>query len=95
MRQRGGRQFGMALVATLLLATLIGGLQAAPDDRLQLDWWTIDGGGGMSSGGDYGLRGTSGQSDAGLLRHGSLVLGGGFWHGAVIPQPLYVPILLR
>jgi len=30
-----------------------------------IDWWTIDGGGGTSTGGVYSVTGTIGQPDAG------------------------------
>lgn len=49
-----------------------------------IDWFTIDGGGGTSTGGVYSLSGTIGQPDAGTLSGGSYSLIGGFW-GAVIP----------
>ncbi len=44
-----------------------------------LTWYTVDGGGGTSSGGDFVLRGTIGQPDAGDLSGGDFVLRGGFW----------------
>jgi hypothetical protein len=51
-----------------------------------LSWNTIDGGGGVSSGGDYILRGTIGQPDAGYMAraphqrpHRDYELWGGFW----------------
>jgi hypothetical protein len=58
------------LAATVLMA-----------DDINLDWWTIDGGGGMfSTGGGLELSGTVGQPDAGAaLIGGSLELVGGFW----------------
>lgn len=46
-----------------------------------LSWNTIDGGGGQSSGGQYILRGTIGQPDAGWMAGGSYELLGGFWPG--------------
>ena len=49
-----------------------------------LDWFTIDGGGGTSTGGVYAVSGTIGQPDAGAASGGSYALAGGFW-GAVIP----------
>jgi hypothetical protein len=49
-----------------------------------IDWFTIDGGGGTSTGGVYSLSGTIGQPDAGTLSGGNYSLIGGFW-GAVIP----------
>jgi hypothetical protein len=44
-----------------------------------LDWWTIDGGGGQSTGGAYSVSGTIGQPDAGRMSGGSFTLEGGFW----------------
>ncbi len=46
-----------------------------------LDWYTIDGGGGQSSGGPYVLTGTIGQPDAGYLDGDNYELLGGFWVG--------------
>jgi hypothetical protein len=47
----------------------------------QIVWSTIDGGGGMSSGGTYVLTGTIGQPDAGYSEGGNYELLGGFWPG--------------
>src|SRR5215475_6727025 len=44
-----------------------------------IDWFTIDGGGGTSTGGVYSVAGTIGQSDAGHLSGGNYTLDGGFW----------------
>jgi uncharacterized repeat protein (TIGR01451 family) len=46
-----------------------------------VDWWTVDGGGGMGlSGGSFVLSGTAGQPDAGgPFAGGSFVVQGGFW----------------
>ena len=49
-----------------------------------IDWYTIDGGGGTSSGGPYTLVGTIGQPDAGEMAGGDYVLSGGFWPGGPI-----------
>jgi len=46
-----------------------------------LEWSTIDGGGGTSSGGQYNLTGTIGQPDAGYSKGGNYELLGGFWPG--------------
>jgi len=46
-----------------------------------ISWYTIDGGGGQSSGGPYILTGTIGQPDAGYLGGGNYELLGGFWVG--------------
>lgn len=47
----------------------------------EISWYTIDGGGGQSSGGQYVLTGTIGQADAGYLGGDNYELLGGFWVG--------------
>jgi hypothetical protein len=47
----------------------------------KISWSTIDGGGGVSSGGPYELSGTIGQPDAGNLAGGQYEVLGGFWPG--------------
>ncbi len=47
----------------------------------KISWSTIDGGGGVSSGGAYELSGTIGQPDAGNLAGGQYEVLGGFWAG--------------
>ncbi|MBS0197152.1 MAG: hypothetical protein JSR77_10370 [Planctomycetes bacterium] len=48
-----------------------------------IPWYTIDGGGGTSSGGDFTLSGTIGQHDAGgPMTGGDFSVTGGFWVGA-------------
>ncbi len=44
-----------------------------------IDWHTIDGGGGTSTGGLYSISGTIGQPDAGTMSGGNFSLAGGFW----------------
>ena len=45
-----------------------------------IDWSTIDGGGGTSTGGVYSVSGTIGQPDAGpTMTNGQYSLTGGFW----------------
>lgn len=44
-----------------------------------IDWYTIDGGGGTSTGGVYQVSGTIGQPDAGHMAGGNFSLDGGFW----------------
>ena len=47
-----------------------------------ISWWTVDGGGGTSSGGAYTLSGTIGQADASTpMSGGAYTLTGGFWAG--------------
>src|SRR3989442_15289849 len=58
-----------------------------------IDWFTIDGGGGASSGGSFTLSGTIGQPDAGTLSGGNYALQGGFWPGIVVPSTGEAPTL--
>jgi hypothetical protein len=46
-----------------------------------INWYTIDGSGGQSSGGPYVLTGTIGQPDAAWSSGGNYELLGGFWPG--------------
>ena len=52
-----------------------------------INWWTIDAGGGTSTGGTFSLSGTIGQFDASAsMAGGSFKLVGGFWGGFVSPS---------
>ena len=53
-----------------------------------IDWFTIDGGGGTSTGGVYSVSGTLGQPDAGAASGGNYSLIGGFW-----ALPTAVPVI--
>ena len=61
---------GLAMFAGPLTATA---------QSFSMDWYTIDGGGGKSSGGTFELNGTIGQPDAGaVMTGGGFELTGGF-----------------
>jgi hypothetical protein len=82
------------LLLTLLLTIA---LAAAAGPQLDLDHWTVDGGGGTSRGGSYVLSGTVGQPEAGAqLVADPYTLSGGFW-GAPSQQGtfVYLPLVLR
>ncbi len=51
----------------------------AESQQYAIDWYTIDGGGGTSTGGVYALSGTIAQPDAGTMTGGNFALTGGFW----------------
>jgi len=52
----------------------------------ELNWYTVDGGGGTSSGGIYSLSATIGQPDAGTAMTGGIYsLTGGYWAGTAQP----------
>ncbi|MBE0544804.1 MAG: hypothetical protein IH623_25990 [Verrucomicrobia bacterium] len=53
-----------------------------------IDWYTIDGGGGTSTGGVYSISGTIGQPDAGtVMTGGNYSLTGGFWSAVAVQTP--------
>jgi len=59
-----------------------------------LDWFTIDGGGGTSTGGVYLVSGTIGQPDAGgPMTGGNYSLTGGFWTLPTAVQGTNAPTL--
>src|SRR5689334_16947121 len=58
-----------------------------------IDWYTIDGGGGISTGGVYTLQGTIGQPDAGVMTGGGFTVVGGFWSIAAAVQTSGAPLL--
>jgi hypothetical protein len=80
-----------------LLKLCMGALLAIPlclsAQTYKIDWYTVDGGGGTSSGGAYTLSGTIGQPDAGTLAGGNYLLEGGFWGGAFAVQQVGSPTL--
>lgn len=89
----------LALVALLTLASLV---SAAPNVTT-LPWWTLDGGGAASRGGEYSLSGTIGQPEAGpRISGGDLSLQGGFWGVVRSGSPsgtsgstIFLPLLSR
>ena len=59
-----------------------------------IDWFTIDGGGGTSTGGVYLVSGTIGQPDAGgPMTGGNFSLTGGFWALPTAVQETNAPTL--
>ena len=71
------------LIVWIVLSMLGGGatVWAQSGGPYDLSWHTIDGGGGVSSGGTYIVRGTIGQPDAAYSAGGDYELPGGFWPG--------------
>ena len=54
--------------------------------QLSIPWFTIDGGGGTSTGDGFTLSGTIGQPDAGpAMVGGAFALTGGYWSGVLTP----------
>ena len=77
-------------VRLLTSAALLVALAPSPAlAQFQIDWYTIDGGGGSSAGGAFSLTGTIGQSDAGAAAGGGFECGSGFWGGSLGSAPCY------
>jgi hypothetical protein len=60
----------------------------AEGQTFSLDWWTVDGGGGTSTGDVYTVSGTIGQPDAGAMSGGGYSLTGGYWGLYAMPKPV-------
>jgi hypothetical protein len=73
---------GLALLTTLALA-----------QSYSIDWFTIDGGGGTSTGGVYSVISTIGQPDAGKMSGGNFTIDGGFWGIIAAVQTSGAPLL--
>jgi len=82
----------MNAAKTILGSIILAAALSASAQNYSIDWYTIDGGGGTSSGGPYTLSGTIGQPDAGLHTGGNYTLVGGFW-GAFAVQQVGAPTL--
>jgi hypothetical protein len=65
----------------------------AASAQYAIDWHTIDGGGGTSTGGTYAVSGTIGQPDAGRLTGGAFTIEGGFWGIVAAVQTQGAPLL--
>ena len=63
-------------------------------DSYSIDWFTIDSGGGTSTGGVYQVSGTVGQAEAGpALSGGNFSVTGGFWSMLAAVQTPGTPLL--
>jgi hypothetical protein len=77
----------------ILLAALVGIFAAGISRESQaqtysIDWYTIDGGGGTSTNGQYSLSGTIGQPDAGApMTNAQYSVTGGFWVVTAVQTP--------
>ena len=71
------------------LGVLLSALCLSASAQYSIPWWTIDAGGGTSSGGVFRVSGTLGQPEAGgPMTGGPFTLTGGFW---VLPQVVQTP----
>jgi hypothetical protein len=80
------RMLGLCLFALVF--------QLCAQAQYSVDWFTVDAGGGVSTGGVYAVTGTIGQPDAGgPLVGGSYSLTGGFWAFISVVQTAGAPAL--
>ena len=80
----------------LAIGAVLGLAMSALTARAQtysVDWYSIDGGGGTSTGGVYSVTGTIGQPDAGHMTGGNYSLDGGFWGIIAAVQTPGAPLL--
>lgn len=76
------------LLVTLFLLCALVVLRPVLAESYSIDWHTIDGGGGTSTSGMYGVSGAIGQPDAGIpMTNGQYSVKGGFW---VLPVAVQV-----
>jgi hypothetical protein len=94
-------QTSLILLALLSGLLVTGSAWAQSGDGYDLSWWTLDGGGGVVSGGGFSLSGTAGQPEAGaILTGGDYTLASAFWlnTGArtdAVEYGIYLPLVLR
>ena len=86
-------KFGASLVVGCWLLVLLM-CPSAGAQNYSIDWFTIDGGGGISTGAVYSVSGTIGQPDAGpAMSGGNFSLTGGFWSLISVAQTPGAPSL--
>ena len=78
----------------LLAATILPPLTVSAQSYA-IDWFTIDGGGGTSTGGVYSVSGIIGQPEAGgPMTGGPYSATGGFWALSMVEQTTSAPMLV-
>src|SRR5438270_5435484 len=72
----------------LFLVLFLSSVSCLRSQTYSIDWFTIDGGGGTSTGGVYSVSGTIGQPAAGgPMTGGNFSLVGGFWSLFAVQTP--------
>jgi len=90
----------IVLLLVIIILLSVTTLVTASPNAFSLSWWTVDGGGGTSKGGDYTLNGTIGQPEGKhLMSGGKFGLVGGFWADeaaiALTKRITYLPLVVR
>lgn len=80
-------------VTWIIVALLLGFSGLSARAQYTIDWSTIDGGGGTSTGSTYSVSGTIGQPDAGTMSGGQYAIQGGFWGVITVVQTPGAPLL--
>jgi len=80
----------MLLQILIVAAMLLTPQRHLSAQSFKIDWFTVDAGGGISTGGVYAVSGTIGQADTGGMSGGNFSLVGGFWS---VIQTQVVPLL--
>ncbi len=76
----------------LFLITFLLAATSSPA-QYAIDWYSIDGGGGQSTGDPYTITGTIGQADAARSTGQAYTLQGGFWSAFAVVQTEGAPSL--
>ena len=99
MNRRSKHLVSVLIVIAVLCFSIYGVKVALAQADYEINWWTIDGGGGVSSAEEYTLMGTIGQHDAGKLGSGEYSLQGGFWVKgileSIVEYIVNLPLVLR
>ena len=105
INRRSSRRLVLLLIVSVLLLVSVSLVFAQGGGNFGLTWWTVDGGGHTSSGGDYAISGAIGQPDAGEMSGGAFGLSGGFWNASILisgveapasgTRRIYLPLILR
>jgi hypothetical protein len=69
----------LTIAVALLAAAVFAPSSQAQSTNYSISWYTIAGGGGTSSAGNYTVSGTIGQHSTGSMSGGNYSLTGGFW----------------
>ena len=91
------------LLCGIVILLLAAAWVAAAAGGSELPWFSVDGGGGESSGGPYAMAGSIGQPDAGEMGGGAYALSGGYLavaqQGAISPPSysdyVFLPVTIR
>lgn len=107
MNRQKKRYARVALLYALLTLAALFAAQKTPIHAVDLltgytlRWWTVDAGGGRSSGGIYALNGIAGQSEAGSksVAGGVYQLQAGFWanqsSSPSLNHKLWLPVIVK